>query len=103
MGDGDVRLSPLLGAYLGWLNPGFVAVGLFLGFFAGAVVGVAMMATRPRRTKDCRAVRAVPGRSARSSPCSSVSVASTSSCAADDQLRSVRCRSWLPSSTPYMA
>ena len=32
MGDGDVRLSPLLGAYLGWLNPGFVAVGLFLGF-----------------------------------------------------------------------
>ena len=44
MGDGDVRLSPLLGAYLGWLNPGFVAVGLFLGFLAGAVVGVAMMA-----------------------------------------------------------
>jgi leader peptidase (prepilin peptidase)/N-methyltransferase len=45
MGDGDVRLSPLLGAYLGWLNPGIVAVGLFIGFFVGAVVGVAMMAT----------------------------------------------------------
>ena len=44
MGDGDVRLSPLLGAYLGWLNPGFVGVGLFLGFLAGAVVGVALMA-----------------------------------------------------------
>jgi leader peptidase (prepilin peptidase) / N-methyltransferase len=44
MGDGDVRLSPLLGAYLGWLNPGIVGVGLFLGFFAGAVVGVALMA-----------------------------------------------------------
>ena len=45
MGDGDVRLSPLLGAYLGWLNPGFVGVGLFFGFFAGAAVGVAMMAS----------------------------------------------------------
>jgi leader peptidase (prepilin peptidase) / N-methyltransferase len=44
MGDGDVRLSPLLGAYLGWLNPGFVGVGLFLGFLFGSVVGVVMMA-----------------------------------------------------------
>ncbi|MEO7397243.1 MAG: prepilin peptidase [Ilumatobacteraceae bacterium] len=44
MGDGDVRLAPLLGAYLGWLNPGAVAVGLFLGFLLGALWGVAMMA-----------------------------------------------------------
>lgn len=44
MGDGDVRLAPLLGLYLGWLNPGIVLPGLFFGFFAGAVVGVAMMA-----------------------------------------------------------
>ena len=43
MGDGDVRLSPLLGAYLGWLNPGFVAVGLFLGFLFGAIVGVGLI------------------------------------------------------------
>jgi leader peptidase (prepilin peptidase) / N-methyltransferase len=44
MGDGDVRLAPLLGMYLGWLNPGIVLPGLFFGFIAGAVVGVAMMA-----------------------------------------------------------
>jgi len=44
MGDGDVRLSPLLGGYLGWLNPGFVGVGLFLGFLFGAVVGVGLIA-----------------------------------------------------------
>jgi leader peptidase (prepilin peptidase) / N-methyltransferase len=44
MGDGDVRLAPLLGMYLGWLNPGIVLPGLFFGFIFGAVVGVAMMA-----------------------------------------------------------
>jgi leader peptidase (prepilin peptidase)/N-methyltransferase len=44
MGDGDVRLAPLLGMYLGWINPGIVLPGLFFGFVAGAVVGVAMMA-----------------------------------------------------------
>jgi leader peptidase (prepilin peptidase) / N-methyltransferase len=43
MGQGDVRLAPLLGMYLGWLNPGIVLPGLFFGFIAGAVVGVAMM------------------------------------------------------------
>ena len=46
MGDGDVRLSPLLGAYLGWLNPGLVPVGLFFGFFTGAIIGVAVLVTR---------------------------------------------------------
>lgn len=52
MGDGDVRLAPLLGLYLGWLNPGIVPVGLFFGFLLGAVVGVIIMATRrgDRRT-----------------------------------------------------
>lgn len=52
MGDGDVRLSPLLGLYLGWINPGIVPVGLFFGFLLGAVVGVLIMATRrgDRRT-----------------------------------------------------
>jgi len=52
MGDGDVRLAPLLGAYLGFLNPGLAPVGLFFGFVAGAVVGVALMAAKKagRRT-----------------------------------------------------
>lgn len=52
MGDGDVRLAPLLGLHLGWLNPGIVPVGLFFGFLLGAVVGVAIMVTRrgDRRT-----------------------------------------------------
>jgi leader peptidase (prepilin peptidase)/N-methyltransferase len=44
MGEGDVRLAPLLGMYLGWLNPGIVLPGLFFGFVFGAIVGVAMMA-----------------------------------------------------------
>lgn len=44
MGDGDVRLAPLLGLHLGYLNPGVVPVGLFWGFLIGAVVGVAAMA-----------------------------------------------------------
>jgi leader peptidase (prepilin peptidase)/N-methyltransferase len=44
MGFGDVILAPLLGMFLGWLNPGIVLPGLFFGFIAGAVYGVAMMA-----------------------------------------------------------
>lgn len=43
MGDGDVRLAPLLGAALGWLNPGLAPVGLFFGFVTGAIVGVVLM------------------------------------------------------------
>lgn len=43
LGDGDVRLSPLLGLYLGWSNPGSALVGLFFGFIIGSVVGVLLM------------------------------------------------------------
>lgn len=43
LGDGDVRLAPLLGLYLGWQNPGIVPLGLLLGFVAGAIAGVAVI------------------------------------------------------------
>ena len=46
MGEGDVRLSPLLGAYLGWLNPGLAPVGLFFGFACGALVGVVLLVAK---------------------------------------------------------
>jgi leader peptidase (prepilin peptidase)/N-methyltransferase len=44
LGDGDVRFAPLLGMYLGWQNPGIVPLGLFLGFIAGALVGIVVIA-----------------------------------------------------------
>jgi len=44
MGDGDVRLAPLLGLHLGYVSLAIVPVGLFFGFLIGAVVGVVMMA-----------------------------------------------------------
>jgi leader peptidase (prepilin peptidase) / N-methyltransferase len=42
MGDGDVRLAPLLGALLGWRALPLVAAGLFMAFLSGAVVGLAV-------------------------------------------------------------
>lgn len=44
LGDGDVRFSPLLGAYTGWSGMADVVDGLFLGFALGAVFGVTLMA-----------------------------------------------------------
>jgi leader peptidase (prepilin peptidase)/N-methyltransferase len=44
MGDGDVRLAPLLGFYLGDRGLAFVPMGLFAGFVFGAVVGLAVIA-----------------------------------------------------------
>lgn len=46
MGEGDVRLAPLLGAALGFLNPGLAPIGLLFGFATGAVVGVGVMVLR---------------------------------------------------------
>jgi leader peptidase (prepilin peptidase)/N-methyltransferase len=46
MGFGDVRLSFLLGCFLGWISWLHVFFGLFAGFLYGAVVGVALIALR---------------------------------------------------------
>lgn len=43
LGDGDVRLSPLLGMYLGWTNTFLLISGFFLAFVLGAMVGVMLM------------------------------------------------------------
>lgn len=53
MGFGDVKLAPTIGAYLGWLSYGVVAVGVFTGFLYGALVGVGLMVLQKggRKTK----------------------------------------------------
>ena len=48
MGFGDVKLSFTLGLALGVLGWGELVLGLFLGFFYGAVIGLILIATRLR-------------------------------------------------------
>lgn len=52
MGFGDVKLSFVLGLFLGWLGWGELVLGLFLGFVYGAVIGMLLIATRVRSRKD---------------------------------------------------
>lgn len=44
MGFGDVKLSGVLGIYLGWVSWALVALGTFAAFLLGAVVGIAVIA-----------------------------------------------------------
>ncbi len=52
MGFGDVRLSFILGLFLGWFDLSQVAIGLFVGFALGAIVGVGLMLFGGRTRKD---------------------------------------------------
>jgi leader peptidase (prepilin peptidase)/N-methyltransferase len=52
MGFGDVRLSAVLGLYLGWIDLQLVLLGMLLGFLLGAVVGIALVVTKVRGRKD---------------------------------------------------
>ncbi len=53
MGFGDVKLSGVLGAYLGWQSWSAVVVGVFGGFFLGGLwgIGVIAFAKGGRKTK----------------------------------------------------
>lgn len=53
MGFGDVKLAPVVGAYLGWISYGATVVGVFAGFLFGAVVGIGLVVAQKggRKTK----------------------------------------------------
>jgi leader peptidase (prepilin peptidase)/N-methyltransferase len=52
MGYGDVRLAGVLGLYLGWLGWGPLAVGTFMGFLTGGVVGIALIVVGRSKLKS---------------------------------------------------
>jgi leader peptidase (prepilin peptidase) / N-methyltransferase len=52
MGFGDVRLAAVIGLYLGWLGVLHVALGLFLAFLGGSLVGVALILIRRKGMKS---------------------------------------------------
>ncbi|MFP5377618.1 MAG: prepilin peptidase [Acidimicrobiia bacterium] len=52
MGYGDVRLSGVIGMFLGWLGLWEVALGLFLAFLSASVIGVGLMAAGRKGRKD---------------------------------------------------
>lgn len=45
-GFGDVILAPFLGMFLGWINPGIVAPGLFFGFLLGTFAAIPALITK---------------------------------------------------------
>lgn len=51
-GFGDVKLSLLLGMFLGYLDWQFVGLGFFLAFFFGGVVSILLLVTKIKGRKD---------------------------------------------------
>jgi leader peptidase (prepilin peptidase)/N-methyltransferase len=52
LGFGDVRLSLVLGISLGWLGIGYVLLGFFAANLIGAVIGLALIATKRINRSD---------------------------------------------------
>lgn len=52
MGFGDVRLSGVIGMFLGWLSVPHVLLGLFLAFLLASAIGVGLIAVKLRTRKD---------------------------------------------------
>jgi leader peptidase (prepilin peptidase)/N-methyltransferase len=49
MGGGDVKLTAMIGAFLGWR---YTIISLFLGFFLGALTGIVLIMTRIKKRED---------------------------------------------------
>ncbi|HEY6429541.1 MAG TPA: prepilin peptidase, partial [Acidimicrobiales bacterium] len=52
LGFGDVRLAPVLGISLGWLGLGYVFLGFFAGNLIGAVLGIVLIVTKKLSRQD---------------------------------------------------
>jgi leader peptidase (prepilin peptidase) / N-methyltransferase len=52
MGWGDVKLSGVIGLYLGWLGAGAVIAGLLGGYLLAAVTGIGLITTRRATRKS---------------------------------------------------
>lgn len=52
MGFGDVRLSAVIGIFLGWIGPWHIALGLFLAFLSASAIGIALMLAGRKGRKD---------------------------------------------------